>query len=90
MATNNPTATTTATTDSTQSGSQINTPLAGFALWVAGWALIIVVIFLLSRTRAGQSIVYYVAWLSIVLVLVTHASAIQQIFQQANITQGQY
>lgn len=93
MATSSTTAgtNTAATSTSAQtSGPQITTPLAGFALWIAGWALIIVVIFLLSRSRAGQAIVYYVAWLSIALVLVTHAQAIQTIFQQANITQGQF
>ena len=92
MATSSTTSTSSTTANSSTqiSGPQITTPLAGFALWVAGWALIIVVIFLLSRSRAGQAIVYYVAWLSIALVLVTHAQAIQTIFQQANITQGQF
>jgi hypothetical protein len=85
------TATDSSTSNNSQSsGPQSNTPLAGFAVWVAGWALIILVIFLLSRSRAGQAIVYYVAWLSIALVLVTHADSIQTLFQQANITQGQY
>lgn len=83
-------ATSSSTNGSTTAGPQITTPLAGFALWIAGWTLIIVVIFLLSRSRAGQTVVYYIAWLSIVLVLVTHADAITTIFQQANITQGQY
>jgi len=85
MATNSPTSDTSTTT-----GPQINAPMAGFALWVAGWILIIVVIFLLSRSRAGQTVVYYVLWLSIALVLVTHADAITTLFQQANIVQGQY
>lgn len=95
MATSNTKTTDTSTSPSSssstaQAGPQISTPLAGFALWIAGWLLIITVIFLLSRSRAGQTVVYYVAWLSIVLVLVTHADAITTIFQQANITQGQY
>ena len=73
-----------------QSGPQSNTPMAGFALWMAGWILLLVVIYLLAQSRAGQTVVYYVLWLSIALILVTHADAITTIFQQANITQGQY
>lgn len=67
-----------------------NVALAGFGIWVAGWLLLITVIYLLSRNRAGQTIVYYILWLSIVLLLVSHSDSITQIFQQANIFQGQY
>lgn len=67
-----------------------NVALAGFGIWVAGWLLLITVLYLLTRNRAGETIVYYVLWLSIVLVLVTHSDSITQLFQQANIFQGQY
>ena len=65
-------------------------PLAGFGIWVAGWLLLLTVLYLLTRNRAGETIVYYILWLSIVLLLVTHSDSITQLFQQANIFQGQY
>ena len=64
--------------------------LSSFGIWVAGWLMLITVLYLLTRNRAGQTIVYYVLWLSIVLLLVTHSDSISQLFQQANIFQGQY
>ena len=67
-----------------------NVPLAGFGIWVAGWLLLLTVLYLLTRNRAGETIVYYILWLSIVLLLVTHSDSITQLFQQANIFQGQY
>ena len=81
MATNDPTSNT-----SSSSGS----PLSSFGVWIAGWILLIVVLVLISKTRPGLVITYYVLWLSIILLLVTHSSDISNLFNQANITQGQY
>lgn len=65
------------------------TSLAPFALWIAGWALIIAVLFIFSASNAGKRIVYYTLWLAIVFLIVTHYADIGNIFQAANITQGQ-
>lgn len=64
--------------------------LAPFALWVAGWSILIVALVLLSSNNAGKRIVYYALWLSIALLLITHSDSITQLFQSANIFQGQY
>lgn len=81
MATNSPTS---------NSSSSTGTPLASFGAWIAGWILLIVVLVLISKTKPGAVITYYVLWLSIILLLVTHSSDISNLFNQANITQGQY
>lgn len=92
MATNK-TSTTTSNTNNTNTTSNTSTsgsPLASFAVWSAGWILLIVILFAITRFRWGAALVYYILWLSIVLVLVTHSDVITGIFNNANITQGQY
>ena len=80
----------TSNTSDTSSTSQSGSPLASFAIWAAGWILIIVILFAISRFRWGAALVYYTLWLSVVLVLVTHSDVITGIFNSANITQGQF
>ena len=61
----------------------------GVIAWVAAWLILIVGLYALSRTKAGKTIVYYVLWLAVVFLLITHAGEIQGIFTQGNIFQGQ-
>ena len=63
--------------------------MPGVFAWFIAWAIILGVLYGLSRTRAGKTIVYYVLWLSVVFVVVSHYSAISGVLTQGNITQGQ-
>lgn len=63
--------------------------MPGVFAWFIAWAIVLGTLYGLSRTRAGKTIVYYVLWLSVVLVVVTHYSAISGVLTQGNITQGQ-
>lgn len=70
-------------------GSTSTSSSASFGAWIAAWILIIAVLVLLAQSKAGHAIVYYVLWLSVVFILVTHSNAISTIFQEGNILQGQ-
>lgn len=58
--------------------------------WLAAWTLLIIALSLLASTGPGRVFVYYILWSSIVLLIVSHYQEITTIFQQGNITQGQY
>lgn len=60
----------------------------GLAVWFAAWVVLIAVGFVLSRSEGGRSVIYYILWLSILLLIVTRSSDIATLFQQGNITQG--
>lgn len=64
--------------------------MSSFGIWLAGWLVLIVFLYAIAKTTAGAAAVYYILWLSVVLLLVTHSDEITGIFQAANIFQGQY
>ena len=64
-----------------------NLPTIGY--WLAAWGIIIIVLIGLSRTSWGKVIIYYIAWLGIIFIVVTHSNDITNIFQQGNITAGE-
>lgn len=57
--------------------------------WLAAWAIIIVILIGMSRTRSGRVVIYYGAWGSVVFLLVTHSDTLSTIFQQGNISAGE-
>ena len=47
--------------------------------WLVSWILMILLIFTVSRTKAGEVTIYYTAWLLVFLLIVTHAVEISSI-----------
>ena len=53
---------------------QLPSANSGSALgWFAGWITILLLIALLARTNWGKPIVYYMTWLAVVILILTHA-----------------
>jgi len=44
--------------------------------WILAWFLVFMLLYVLSRTRSGHSVIYYATWLAVVLLLVTHSDQI--------------
>jgi hypothetical protein len=49
--------------------------------WLLAWFLLFLMLYILSRTRSGHTIIYYTAWLLVVLLVVTHSDMIDSIFK---------
>jgi hypothetical protein len=49
--------------------------------WLTAWVLMFLLLFVLAKTRSGHTIIYYTAWLLVVLLLVTHSTQITKILQ---------
>ena len=47
--------------------------------WLVGWGVFLMLLSILARTEWGSRIVYYIAWLSVVFLLVTHYKAIGEL-----------
>lgn len=47
--------------------------------WLAAWIAIILIIVLFARTKWGQPIVYYILWLAVAILVLTHASDLASI-----------
>lgn len=50
--------------------------------WLLAWFLMFMLLYVLSRTRSGHTVIYYTAWLAVVLLIVTHYSSIEDIFKR--------
>lgn len=50
------------------------------AKWLIAWITMFMLLFILARTRAGHTVIYYVAWLLTLLLIVTHAGELVSIF----------
>ena len=48
--------------------------------WLMAWFLMFALLYVLSRTRSGHTIIYWTAWLLVVFLIVTHADEISSIF----------
>lgn len=55
----------------------------GFIKWITAWGLLITISIALSKTTPGERLVYYMLWLSIILLLVTHYAEIADLFLTA-------
>ncbi len=60
-----------------------------FVTWLSAWIITIVGIYVMSRSEAGTTILYYTFWLAVVLVLVTHYEEVTNILKQGDITAGE-
>lgn len=89
MATATTAAATAATQQQTASLPAGRISMPGVLAWFSAWAIVLGVLYGISKTKWGHTIVYYVLWLGVVLVVVSHSSTIAGILQQGNITQGQ-
>lgn len=43
-----------------------------FIAWVIAWSVMILLIYVLSKTRAGNVIIYYAAWLLVFFMIVSN------------------
>lgn len=62
-----------------------------FAQWFGAWLLFILLLVAFAKTAAGKTIVYYLLWLAVIFLLVSHSQEIASMFSAAGIvppTQG--
>ncbi len=52
--------------------------------WLTAWFLMFMLLFVLAKTRGGHTIIYYTAWMLVLLLLVTHASQVTSILNKGN------
>src|SRR6185437_3491053 len=60
--------------------------MQGVVSWLGAWLLFIVLAVVLSKTAWGKTVVYYVLWLSILLLVVTRSDEIASLFKAGNIS----
>ena len=56
--------------------------------WLTAWFLMFMLLFVLSKTRGGHTIIYYTAWLLVTLLVVTQGKQIASILQGGNFSNG--
>lgn len=54
--------------------------MTGVISWLATWLITLLLLGVLAKSAAGRTIVYYLLWLAIVLLLVTHADEISSFY----------
>lgn len=54
--------------------------------WLGAWLLFILILMGLVQTKAGNTIAYYLLWLAVLFLLVSHYKQITDIFAAAGIT----
>lgn len=52
----------------------------GVVSWVATWIIMIALLGFLAQTNWGRPVVYWLLWLAVVLLLVTHADELTALF----------
>ena len=50
--------------------------------FLTSWLLMFLLLYVLAKTRSGHTIIYYTAWLLVVLLLVTHSTQVTNILKQ--------
>lgn len=50
--------------------------------WLLAWFLMFTLLYVFSRTRPGHTIIYYTAWLLVVLLVITHYAEIDDLFKK--------
>ncbi len=48
--------------------------MTGAFVWIVTWIVFIALLVALSASRAGKTIVYYVLWLAVLLLVVSHGA----------------
>ena len=54
--------------------------MTGVVSWVGTWLVMILLLSILAKTNAGKAVLYYLLWLAVVLLLVTHADELASFF----------
>ncbi len=57
--------------------------------WFGAWLLFILLLIALAQVRAGKTILYYLLWLAVVLLVVSHYQEITDMFASAGIIPAQ-
>lgn len=52
--------------------------------WLLAWIFMFLLLYVLSRTRAGHTIIYYVSWMLVLLLVVTHADQVKSLLTGGN------
>lgn len=60
--------------------------MSGAISWISAWIVTILLLIMISRTGWGRSIVYYLAWLVVTFLVVTHYKEISALFAAGNDT----
>lgn len=60
-----------------------------FIQWFSAWLLFLLLLAVMAKTAAGKTILYYLLWLAVFFLLVSHASEIASMFQSAGIVPQQ-
>jgi len=53
--------------------------MGGVAAWLAAWIVLFLLLFGLAKSRAGHTIIYYWAWLLVVLLIITHPNSLTSV-----------
>lgn len=53
--------------------------MGGVAAWIGAWIVMFLLLFGLAKSRAGHTIIYYWAWLLVVLLIITHSNQLQSV-----------
>lgn len=53
--------------------------MTGALAWITKWAVLILLVIVIARTEIGNRLIYYMLWLSVLLLVVTNADAISSI-----------
>ena len=56
-----------------------------FFQWFGAWLLFLLLLIAFAHTAAGKTIVYYLLWLAVVFLLLSHAEEIAGMFSAAGI-----
>ena len=56
-----------------------------FAQWFGAWLLFILLLAVLAKTAAGKTMVYYLLWLAVAYLLLSHSQEIAGMLGAANI-----
>lgn len=54
--------------------------MTGAVSWITTWLIMIGLLAILAKTEWGKSIVYYLLWLAVAVLLVTHADELTSMF----------
>ncbi len=54
--------------------------------WLTAWLLMFLLLYVLSRTRPGHTLIYYWAWLLVFLLIVTQGTHIAALISKGDIT----
>ncbi len=56
-----------------------------FMQWFGAWLLFILLLAVIAKTAAGKTIVYYLLWLAVLFLLLSHSAEIAGMFSAAGI-----